>query len=565
VEGYAAKPYDWIYVLEILDRRFAVDTRQGVRIPVSAAAWSFLASSIFRSGDAANGDGRDHERQAPAPPLEISAELDALTRGEKPVTPASEDPAPRLQTLTLNVAHACNLKCDYCFEDWPSLMEGFNRNGTGRMTPETAEKAIDLLIRESGKIEDLVISFFGGEPLLNWPVVKSTVEYCEKVAPRHGKRFKFTITTNATRLTAEIEDFLLEKGFEIIISVDGAPQVNDKHRVFHSGRGSGELVLEKAKRFQKRVTDEGKSTSLTVRGTYFRNTMDFESSTFYLAEEGFDRISMENGVLRETHPSALRQEDLPVLRKQYDRFVKRLADELIEGKSRFRHFHMTRVLETVGLRKPLKRECGAGTGYLAVSASGNLYPCHKFVGAEDVKMGSVDEGVTRREVGLQLWNTNVETKEECRQCWARYLCGGGCHADAHLVHGRFNRPDPVSCELLRHRVRLGFYLMSRLEEEAPELLREIVPEAVTAISQPRRSPAVRSTPKGDGLLLFHARTRKVHELNRVSAEIWSLCDGDHDVGRIGEAVSARFNVTQGQTQGDVLQTIQEFQRMELVS
>jgi uncharacterized protein len=555
-EGFARKPVDWIYLFETLGYRFAVDRRNGARLELASRTWEYLADRArhVRPGRAA---------RALHLPAAIAEELAAF-QGVPP-RGLSDDPPPRLRQLCLNVTHACNLNCAYCFENWPTLQGGFDRRGQGQMTRAVAFRAVDLLVAESGDAETLEIDFFGGEPLLNFDVVKATVNYALERSARCGKRMVFNLTTNGTRLTEEVQQFLIERDIAVLISLDGPAEVHDTFRRFHNGAPSYEIVLRNAKRLQEGIAATPRTgCRVTVRGTFLRNTIDFESSVYALAAEGFDEISVENGVLREDRDVALRHEDLPELRARYDHFVQRLTDDLIAGTIFIRHFHMVRALEAAARTRRTMRECGAGRGYLAVSADGGLYPCHTFVGVEQMKMGSVDEGIVRPQIGQRLWDTTIDTKKRCRRCWARALCGGGCHANAHYANHRIDEPEAVSCALMQHRLRLGFYMLARLEMEAPCVLQSLVPAYVCDTERPKRRKGLRAVAHGDGLLVYDPVRKKLHVLERLWACVWKLCDSRRTVGTVLQETAEILALPLGKVRGDGREAIRQLREWALL-
>ncbi len=556
MEGYAPDPYHRVYLFEALGRPYAADAARGARLRLSADCRRFLESArAVRPDQAAPVAG------ARQPPAHVALELESLAGDPGPWACPEDESPPAVHSLTLHVAGLCNLACEYCFEDWPHL-RGLAGPASGLMSGEVARSAIDYLMRESGGARHVSISFFGGEPLLAWPVVRSATLYARQAARDHGKEVSFHLTTNGTRLSAEIQAFLVEHDFEVILSLDGPPAVHDRFRVFRDGSPSSEIVLRHALEMRQRIEDArpGTAASVTVRGTYFRPTLDFVSSVYYLADKGFESISVENGVVPADRPFALRLEDVDGITRRYDRLVARMADGLIQGTRRFRHFHMIRALEALVAGRGRKRECGAGTGYLAIGPDGTLYPCHKFVGDPDLRVGTLAGGVERPEIGRALWDAHAETKEPCNSCWARYLCGGGCHADAYLASGGFQHPEPVSCALLRHRMKLAFYLLDRLESEAPAVLQALLPGMVHEHTTPLRNREVRVTAHGDGVVLYDPLARKIHQLDRLGARVWTLCDGRRTVRGIAQALAAGADPADHATPDGVRDIVQDLQR-----
>ncbi len=357
---------------------------------------------------------------------------------------------PVVKALCLHIAHDCNLACRYCFAE-----EGEYHGRRALMSYEVGKKALDFLIEHSGSRRNLEVDFFGGEPLLNWQVVKDLVAYGRRQEKIHNKNFRFTLTTNGVLLNDEVQEFVNREMANVVLSIDGRKEVHDHMRPFRNGKGSYDLVLP---RFRK-LADSRNQEKYYVRGTFTRYNRDFSRDVLHLADLGFRQISVEPVVGTEEEEYALRPEDLPEIFAEYDR----LAAEMVRRygtNEDFTFFHF--MLDLTGGPCVAKRlsGCGSGTEYLAVTPWGDLYPCHQFVGEEKYRMGNVDEGIIRTDLREEFRNCNVYSKEKCRNCFARFYCSGGCAANAYKFHGSINEAYEISCELERKRVECAIMIQA---------------------------------------------------------------------------------------------------------
>jgi uncharacterized protein len=354
-----------------------------------------------------------------------------------------------VKALCLHIAHDCNLACKYCFAE-----EGEYHGGHRElMSLEVGKKALDFLVANSGSRRNLEVDFFGGEPTMNWEVVKELVHYGRELEKTHDKNFRFTLTTNGVLLNDEIEEFCNREMSNVVLSIDGRKEVNDKMRPTRNGMGSYDLILPK---FQKFAKSRGEK-SYYVRGTYTHFNPDFAEDVLHLADQGFDQISVEPVVAGPECDYALTEEDLPKLLSEYDR----LADEMIKRKQAgegFNFFHFMIDLEGGPCVAKRLSGCGSGTEYLAVTPWGDLYPCHQFVGNEAFCMGNVDEGVKRTDLVSEFKALNVYAKEDCRDCFARFYCSGGCAANSWNFHGTISGTYKLGCELQKKRVECAIML-----------------------------------------------------------------------------------------------------------
>ena len=337
-----------------------------------------------------------------------------------------------VKALCLHIAHDCNLACKYCFAE-----EGEYHGRRALMSLEVGKKALDFLVANSGNRVNLEVDFFGGEPLMNWQVVKELVAYGRSLEEPNNKKFRFTLTTNGVLLDDEVMEFANKEMANIVLSIDGRKEINDRMRPCRGGQGSYDVIGPK---FRK-VADSRGQERYYVRGTFTRNNLDFSRDVLHLADLGFQQISVEPVVAGPEDDYAIREEDLPALREEYDR----LAAEMID-------------LEGGPCVAKRLSGCGSGTEYLAVTPWGDLYPCHQFVGNEDFLMGNVEEGVLRTDIRDEFKGCNVYAKEKCRKCFAKFYCSGGCAANAYNFHGNINEAYDVGCELERKRVECAIML-----------------------------------------------------------------------------------------------------------
>ena len=364
-----------------------------------------------------------------------------------------------VKALCLHIAHDCNLACKYCFAE-----EGEYHGRRALMSFEVGKKALDFLIANSGNRINLEVDFFGGEPLMNWNVVKQLVEYGRSQEKEHNKKFRFTLTTNGVLLNDEIMEFCNREMSNVVLSLDGRPEVNDRMRPFRNGKGSYELIVPK---FQKFAKSRGEKDYF-VRGTFTRNNLDFGNDVLHYADLGFEKLSMEPVVAAPEEPYSIREEDLPQIMDEYDRLAKEFVKRQKEGRG-FKFFHFMLDLSQGPCVAKRLSGCGSGTEYLAVTPWGDLYPCHQFVGNEEFLMGNVDEGIKRTDLVKTFGNCNVYSKEKCKNCFARFYCSGGCAANSFNFHGTINDAYEIGCEMERKRVECSIMIKAALADNEKEV------------------------------------------------------------------------------------------------
>ncbi len=359
-----------------------------------------------------------------------------------------------VKALCLHIAHDCNLACRYCF-----AKEGEYHGKRSLMSFEVGKKALDFLIRNSGNRRNLEVDFFGGEPLMNWQVVKDLVAYGRKQEKLYDKRFRFTLTTNGVLLNDEIQKFINREMDNVVLSLDGRKEVHDLMRPFRNGKGSYELIVPK---FRK-LSDSRNQERYYIRGTFTRNNLDFSKDVVHFADLGFKQVSMEPVVGEETDSYAIREEDLPQVFEEYDKLAKIIIERERAGKG-FHFFHFMIDLDGGPCVAKRLSGCGSGTEYLAVTPQGDLYPCHQFVGQEEFLLGNVDEGITRPEIVEEFCGLNVYTKESCKTCFAKFYCSGGCMANAYHFQGTLRGVYETGCRMQRKRVECAIMIKAATAE-----------------------------------------------------------------------------------------------------
>ena len=345
-----------------------------------------------------------------------------------------------VKSMCLLVAEDCNLRCKYCFAGTGDM--GHDRR---LMTKEVGKAAVDYIIAHSGKRKHCEIDFFGGEPLVNMPVVKYVTEYVRQKEKETGKVFKLTLTTNGVLLNDEYIKWLNDNNISMVYSLDGSIEVHYYMRPDVGGHGTYDKVV---KNFKKLV-DSRDGNNYYLRGTFTNRNMDFSKDVLSMADEGFDILSVEPVVLKDS-PYGFTKEDLPKIFAEYDKLTEIYLKRKKEGKGFF-FFHFNIDLEHGPCVAKRLSGCGAGHEYYAVAADGNMYPCHQFAGRENYMLGNVFEGVKNKELPKEFRKTHVLSKEKCRDCWAKFFCSGGCHANADLFHGNIHEPYELGCELQKKR------------------------------------------------------------------------------------------------------------------
>ena len=361
-----------------------------------------------------------------------------------------------VKALCLHIAHDCNLACRYCFAE-----EGEYHGRRALMSYEVGKTALDFLIANSGSRRNLEVDFFGGEPLMNFDVVKQLVAYGREQEKIHNKNFRFTLTTNGVLLNEEVMEFANREMANVVLSIDGRREVNDRMRPFRKGAGSYDLIVPKFQKFAESRSQE----KYYVRGTFTHHNLDFSQDVLHLADLGFQQISVEPVVAAPEEDYALRAEDLPQLFAEYDSLAVEVIRRQREGRP-FQFFHFMIDLEGGPCVAKRLSGCGSGTEYLAVTPWGDLYPCHQFVGSEPFLMGNVADGVTNVQLQKEFKQCNVYAKEKCRDCFARFYCSGGCAANSYHFHGSITDVYDIGCQLQKKRIECAIMIKAALAEDA---------------------------------------------------------------------------------------------------
>lgn len=347
-----------------------------------------------------------------------------------------------VKALCLHIAHDCNLRCKYCFAG-----TGEYHGARGMMSAETGKKAIDFVIANSGSRKNIEIDYFGGEPLMNFDVVKEITEYAKEQGEKHGKNFRFTVTTNGILLDDEKKEYINKNMSNVVLSLDGRKEVNDRMRPRVNGDGTYDTLLPKF----LDMAESRNQDNYYIRGTFTAYNKDFADDVLHFADLGFKQTSVEPVVAPETEDYALTADDIPEVFEQYEKLAKEYIKRRKEGKW-FNFFHFMIDLDQGPCAIKRLSGCGAGHEYLAVAANGDLYPCHQFVGNKDFLMGNVDEGKIDKKISKYFEDSNIYTKEKCKNCFAKFYCSGGCSANAYNFNGDINKPYELACEFEKKRV-----------------------------------------------------------------------------------------------------------------
>lgn len=353
-----------------------------------------------------------------------------------------------IKAMCLHIAHDCNLKCEYCFAE-----EGEYKGARSMMSAEVGKKALDFLVKNSGKRRNLEVDFFGGEPLMNFDAVKEIVEYGRELEKTSNKNIRFTMTTNGTLMTEEIEQYLVDNMYNIVLSIDGRKEVNDRVRYNFNGSGTYDKIVDK----YKSVAEKRNQQNYFVRGTFTRYNLDFANDVMHFADLGFKQISVEPVVTDEERPYSIREEDLPIIFDEYERLAKLMIESRNNGKE-FNFFHF--MLDLTGGPCLIKRAvgCSAGSEYVAVTPEGDLYPCHQFVGIDEYLLGDVYNGITNDIKTTEFKACNIFAKDECKDCWNKYFCSGGCSANAKQMNDDILSPYQIGCEMQKKRTECAIML-----------------------------------------------------------------------------------------------------------
>ena len=448
-----------IHLFEALGKKMALDVGSGAVLSLDDVAYDALqALQTHPNADIA---ALLEERYARGDVAEALEELEELKRAGWLDTPddySDVQPADAgvVKAMCLHAAHDCNLRCRYCFADAGE----YHLPGRALMPAQTGMKALDWLVAHSGNRRNLEVDFFGGEPLMNIAAIRRIVAYGRELEKTSGKTFKFTTTTNAVALDEETMDFLNREMDNVVLSVDGRPEVHDRMRPTANGRGSYGLIIDKA----KRMVEKRGQQRYYLRGTFTRYNLDFANDVLHLADLGFEQLSIEPVVTEESRDYAIRPGDLPRVFEEYERLGRAYIQRRRDGKW-FNFFHFMVDLDGGPCLRKRLTGCGAGNEYVAVTPDGDIYPCHQFVGRPGMRMGSVLDGSFDAAMQRRFAQNHVLSKEKCADCWARFFCSGGCQANAHAFNGDISKPYDMECQLERKRLECALAIWA-IEHEA---------------------------------------------------------------------------------------------------
>ena len=358
-----------------------------------------------------------------------------------------------IKALCLHVAHTCNLNCEYCFAS-----QGKYHGERALMPYEVGKRALDFLIENSGSRHNLEVDFFGGEPLMNFEVVKKLVKYAREQEKLHNKNFRFTLTTNGLLIDDDVIAFVNKEMSNVVLSLDGRKEVHDSLRKTISGQGSYDIIIPK---FKKLVKARG-GKNYYIRGTFTHNNIDFLKDILHMADLGFTELSMEPVVCAPDEPYALTEKDLPILKEQYELLAKEMIKRDSENRGFTFYHYMLDLTHGPCIYKRISG-CGSGTEYLAVTPWGDLYPCHQFVGDEKFKLGDIYNGIVNTKVRDEFKLCNAYARPECKDCWAKLYCSGGCAANSYHATGNILGTYKYGCELLKKRIECA--IMIKIAEQ----------------------------------------------------------------------------------------------------
>ncbi|WP_326909561.1 thioether cross-link-forming SCIFF peptide maturase [Sedimentibacter sp. MB31-C6] len=442
-----------IHVYKIEDMHFVIDTNSGLVHSVDEIIYDLLIEENFKNENKLQElcvkYGQDIIDEAL---LEIKYLIDnkMLYTEENNIVNRIE---PAVKAMCLNMTHDCNLRCEYCFAS-----QGTYNGERAYMSYETGKKAFDYLVKSSGNRINLEVDFFGGEPLMNFDTIKKLVDYGRSLEEKYNKHFRFTITTNGVLLDEEKRDYINEVMDNVVLSIDGRKDINDRMRKTVNNKGSYDIIVENF----KKLVDKRKDKDYFARGTFTAYNLDFADDVKHMRDLGFDKISVEPVVAKPEEKYALKEEHIEKLKSEYEKLAKLYIDYKNNDK-KFQFFHFN--IELDGGPCIYKRSigCGAGTEYVAVTPEGDYYPCHQFVGEKKFIIGNVDDGITNDEVVNMFRNVSVNEKPVCKDCWAKYYCSGGCHANAYNFNNDFKVPYNVGCELEKKRIECSIFIKAKLQ------------------------------------------------------------------------------------------------------
>lgn len=445
-----------IHCFMVQGRQLVLDANSQTLHEVDGPAWAILSGGLTGSGEAVRALGK---RFPVADITGACAEIEELrARGQLFASdphPDYQPPPPQVKAICLYVAHHCNLACRYCFAGAAGATEKL-------MTAAAARRAVDFLLTASGNRRRVEIDFFGGEPLLNFAVIRETVGYARARARAAGKQVGFTVTTNGLLLKREVRQFLLDEQINVVLSLDGRPEVHDRWRCFPEGRGSYRAVIPRIEAFVSEWETWNEARGYYyIRGTFTRKNLDFAADFRYLAGLGFSQISLEPVVALPDTDFAIREQDLSRVHVEYEQLAS-IYLKLAQENPGLRFFHFEIDLDEGPCLPKRLSGCGAGHAYLAIDAAGDIYPCHQFIGQQQFLLGSIFADELRHDLVESFRQAHVYAKEDCADCWAKFFCSGGCHAHNFMENDSIFKPSRVGCATMRSRLEVALYVQAEL-------------------------------------------------------------------------------------------------------
>ena len=431
-----------IHVFNIKDLYFAIDTNSGLVHAVDEIVYDLLIDEKFKCENALN---QLNDKYGEKTVKEAISEINYLIDNKMLYTEGTSyinKIEPAIKAMCLNMTHDCNLRCEYCFAS-----QGTYNGEKAFLSFETGKKAFDFLVQSSGKRRNLEVDFFGGEPLMNFETIKKLVDYGRSLEKDNNKHFRFTVTTNGVLLDEDKINYINENMDNVVLSIDGRKETNDRMRKTINGKGSYEVIINNFKSF---ISKRG-NRDYFARGTYTAYNLDFSEDVKHMREVGFDKISVEPVVALPEEKYALKEEHIDILKQEYEKLAEYYVDSYNTDK-KFQFFHFN--IELDGGPCIYKRSigCGAGTEYVAVTPAGEMYPCHQFVGDPAYSMGDIWKGVTNTALRGEFKLCNAYSRPDCADCWARLYCGGGCAANAYHAAGAISGTYEYGCRLLKKRM-----------------------------------------------------------------------------------------------------------------
>ena len=434
-----------VHVFSYHDKRYIYDVGSGSLHECDEQTAAVLDAK-YLSGEADITEFSDEQIQEAIADIEGLKAEGLLFKDEVKAYPVKSS---EVKALCIHICHDCNFRCRYCFAD-----EGAYHSKRESMTEETARAAVDFLIQNSGNRRVLEMDFFGGEPLMNYDVLKKTVAYAKEQGAKHGKKFLFTTTTNALLLSDEVIEFFNAEMENVVLSLDGREEVHDAIRKSINGKGTFALIIDKIKKFVKLRGDK----HYYVRGTFTAKNLDFAKDVLFIADQGFDSISMEP-VVTEIEDLQIREEHLPRIEQEYETLCDEYLKRYAAGQG-FNFFHFNVDLEGGPCLSKRVSACGAGNEYFSVVPNGDLYPCHQFASDKEFRLGSVYEGIVRPDIREKFKNSCLFTRKKCENCFAKFICSGGCSANNYHYNGDMDEPYETTCAMMKKRVECAMHILA---------------------------------------------------------------------------------------------------------